>query len=142
MSWLDTIASKCPDLLQGASLDRIREVEGVLKVQFPKDVVEFLHWRDGGQIADRRYILYSAGLGIHPTETLLAANDNRQLDTPFLFIGRDAGEEFGFKKSELVMESPPIYFYLHEEEKLDKVADSFREFIESLLAKNSPYSNF
>jgi hypothetical protein len=129
MQWDDVVPDRS-GLLPGADAVIVQSVEAELGMRLPQEFVDFLLWADGGQIAQRRFIVYSAGAGIHPSETLLAANRGRDAGFPLILVGREAEEEFGFKKSDLPSRSAPVYFYRHDEDGLDKVAGSFREFVE------------
>ena len=133
MTWPAEVVADCTGLLPGASQATITAVETQLGVRFPEEFVEFLLWADGGQIAKKRFIIYSAGNGIHPSETLLQANAHTPPDFPLLVVGRESEEEFGFKKTDLPAPSCPIYFYAHEECCLDRTADSFRNFVEAMF---------
>ncbi len=129
MQWDDIVPDRS-GLLPGASMAAVQAVEECLGVPLPQEFVSFLLWADGGQIAQRKFIVYSAGAGIHPSETLLSANRGLEGDFPLLLAGRESEEEFGFKKSDLPSVSAPVYFYVHDEGHLDKTANSFREFVQ------------
>ena len=136
MSWNDLVPDRS-SLLPGADPAAIEAVEAELGTELPQEFVEFLLWADGGQIAQKRFIVYSAGAGIHPAETLLAANRGRDTAFPLILVGREAEEEFGFRKSDLSAQTAPVYFFRHDEEDLDKVAGSFREFVKWMFKRVS-----
>jgi len=129
MSWNDIVPDRS-GLLPGADAATIQAVEAEIGMKLPQEFVEFLLWADGGQIAQKRFIVYSAGAGIHPAETLLAANRGHDTAFPLILVGREAEEEFGFRKSDLPARVAPVYFYRHDEDGLDRIAGSFSEFVE------------
>jgi hypothetical protein len=137
MAWLDDIIKDRAGLMDGANPRDITDVQDQLGVVLPSDFVQFLTWADGGFLPGKKFIVYSVGSGIHPSETLTAANKNRPLNFPLVAIGCDAEDDFGFKKSDLPAASCPVYFYNHEEDRLDRVADSFSEFLR-LAATGQP----
>ena len=132
MQWDERVPDKS-GLLPGADAARIQAVETDLGIELPREFIDFLLWADGGIIA-RWIIIYSAGEGIHPSETLLKAN--RGLwngNFPLITVGSDGGEaEFGFKKSDLPADSAPVYccYIDGSDEDIWRVADSFGEFVE------------
>ena len=128
MNWHELVPDSS-SLLPGADQSLLSQIQEQIEVSLPSDFENFLHWRDGGNFASNRFGIYSAGKGVHPDETLLSANINRPDDFPLLLVGSDASEEFGFLKSDLPCRTCPVYFYLHETEVLDKVADSWHEFL-------------
>lgn len=138
MTWPEQVLRERGELLPPADRDLIENVARSLGVHFPQDYVEFLLWADGGILPGKRFLLYSLGPGLHPEETLLAANRDRPADVPLLLIGRDAFEEFGFLKGELVAPKPtsPLYFWQHETETTIQLADSFAAFISSIVTKD------
>lgn len=135
MLWPEKYICDRTGLLPGASFEEIQNVQTQLGLEFPKEFIQFLLWADGGSIAGDKFVIYSSGKGIHPSETLVAANKCRESAFPLLLIGRDSQDELGFRKQDLLSDSCSIYFYLHEEESLDKVSDSFENFIESIYKK-------
>ena len=114
---------------QGADQDSIQSAEDSIGLSIPKSLQSFLRWRDGGTFAAKRFIVFSAGEGIHPDETLIAANSDRGSDFPILSIARDATYDFGFQKSDLSKADPPVYSFAWELEKPEQVADSFSDWI-------------
>ena len=134
MPW-DDLVPDSSGLLPGTDAATIQAVEAELGTKLPGEFVEFLLWADGGQIAQRRFIVYAAGAGIHPGETLLTANRGRDAAFPLILVGREAEEEFGFKKSDLPAQTAPVYFYRHDEDDLDKIAGSFCEFVEWMFKR-------
>jgi hypothetical protein len=108
------------------SIDAVHRSLGLV---LPKEFTDYLSQKDGGQMPGGGFIVYSAGKGIHPDETLLAANKGRAANFPLALIGRDAGNEFGYLKGDLPANSAPIYFYDHESGQQVRVADSFADFV-------------
>lgn len=139
MSWNDLIPDRS-GLLPGADAAVIKTVEAELGTTLPQEFVDFLLWADGGLIAHERFIIYSAGAGIHPAETLLAANRDRGEDFPLILVAREAEEEFGFRKSDLPAQSAPVYVYLHEWDEIEKIAGSFREFVAWMFQQASKHT--
>lgn len=135
MDWNKEILPNSPQLMPGASPEQIRKVEEQLNLRLPNAFAEFLKFADGGSLADGRFIIFAAGKGIHPEETLTAANQNPDAEIPLIFIARDAAEYFGFKKEEILLPDPPIYIYWHEFGEIQKVADTFDEFVLSMFKK-------
>ncbi len=135
MKWTKEDFLETEGLLAGASINQIESVERELHITFPHDFREFLLYADGGHIAQKRFIIYSVGEGLHPAETLLAANKRQESDFPLLLFGRDAWENFGFLKEDLSGEFCPVYMYLHEEEEVVRIADSFKDFVKWMFAR-------
>lgn len=138
MTWPEQLLRDRGELLSPADPGVIEEVARSLGIHFPQEYVEFLLWADGGILPGKRFLLYSVGPGLHPAETILAANRDRPADFPLLLIGRDAFEEFGFLKAELVAPKPtsPLYLWLHETEATKQLASSFSAFIRSIVTKD------
>ena len=114
--WRDLLTDDLNTLFsKGASCETISESERRLGLKLPKALAELLQWRDGGLFANKRFVLFSAGEGLHPDETLIAANVGIDPDCPLLNIGRDATYSFGVRKNELRKPDPPVYVYIHEE---------------------------
>jgi hypothetical protein len=120
---LSTLVSK------GASSDAIDHCEQQLGVKMPKALTELLQWRDGGLFANKRFVLFSAGDGLHPDETLIAANTGIAPDCPLLNIGRDATYSFGFRKNDLRKPDPPVYVYIHEEGTTEEIAPNLASWL-------------
>jgi hypothetical protein len=131
-NWKETIGTTNNDLLPGASAATVAALEVQLGTTLPSAYKEFLQYADGGFLNKRTILLFSAGKGLHPSETLAAANRSLPADHPLLIIGRTAEEDFGFKKGDLTFPAPPVFLYRHETRKLAKLADSFREFLNHL----------
>jgi cell wall assembly regulator SMI1 len=127
MSWLDNIALDRTKLMPATTPEIVRLIEHRLSCSFPSDYREFLYSADGGIIGN--FMLYSAGKGFHPQETLLAANEGREAVFPIIAIGADATDDFGFRKVDLPAESCSVYFIGHETYDLYKVANSFKDFL-------------
>lgn len=134
MSWPTETIKDRTGLMPPADPTQLDTVARRLGVQFPQDYLEFLAFADGGILPGGRLIIYSAGTGIHPSETLLAANEKRPPDFPLVLIARDAYEEFGFLKSDLAALGEtdrvcPVYVFMHETETLERVAECFADFV-------------
>lgn len=126
------------DLLPGADPGTIANLEAVLGVKLPAEFRSFLEWADGGVLPGRRFIVYSAGEGVHPAETILAANRNRKTSEPFLFVARASEEEFGFRIADLTKEPCAVFVYLHEEDRFAHIAPSFPEFMAWAISSSQP----
>lgn len=126
--WVRVVKSRA-FLLPGATEATVAAAEKMLGVSLPSSLRDFLRWADGGQLAGKTIIVYSAGIGLCSDETLVSANTDREPGYPLLNIGRDATNEFGFLKTDLTKGIPPVYFLFHETGELDRVAESFVEFI-------------
>jgi len=145
MSWPKDVITSGGELMPPADPVVIDQVLKQLGVRLPQDYLDFLHFADGGVLPGGTMIVYSAGPGIHPSETLLAANRDRPRDFPMLLVSRDAYEEYGFLKSELKQLEQgsrlcPVYRYRHENEEVEQVAPSFREFVEWAMQSYKPKS--
>jgi hypothetical protein len=114
---------------KGASRAVIDHCEQQLGVKLPKALVELLQWRDGGLFANKRFVLFSAGKGLHPDETLLAANAGIDPDCPLLNIGRDATYSFGFRKNNLHTPNPPVCVYIHAEGTAEEIAPNLASWL-------------
>ena len=132
MNWIEALIPDRRNFLPGATSETISEVEKKLGVILPPSHKEFLRWIDGGQMTPA-YIIYSAGKGIHPEETLLSANESRQTEIPLVFIAREAEEEFAFRVDELDQPDPAVYIYRHEYEIIEKVSESFEDFVKKMF---------
>ena len=109
----------------------IDAVEADLKYTFPHEYRGFLQSADGGMLSDA-VILFSAGRGIDPSETLRAANQSR-LGLPLVLVGRFADEEFGFLRSDTSDPARSVYVHEHETGGLRKLADSFEGFLRAVV---------
>jgi len=100
----------------------------------PEAYAKYLAENGAGQIADRRFMLFAQDpeKAIHPAETLQAANSGRAANFPLLLFGRDAMDDFGFRKEDLRKKNPPVWVYDHEEEKPLYMADSWQHLLEQL----------
>jgi len=139
VTWHGEIIQDRTGLLPPADPATIESVAARLGVHFPADFVDFLRFADGGILPGGTILVYSAGTGIAPAETILAANECRPPEFPLLLIARDAYEEYGFLKSELASlatnenQKCAVYRFYHETEEIEKVADSFADFIRSVV---------
>jgi hypothetical protein len=134
MSWLDELLQERSGLLPPAHPEALRTLACTLGVTFPQEYVDFLLHADGGLWVRNTILFYSVGPGLHPAETLLAANQNRGPGFPLFLIGRFADEEFGFLRKDLThKEAPPascpVYLYHHETETMEELAPSLAEFV-------------
>ncbi|RMH13536.1 MAG: SMI1/KNR4 family protein [Gammaproteobacteria bacterium] len=130
-----TILEHAKHLMPPCTASQLASIETKLRYTFPSEYREFLLTADGGMLTDG-VMLYSAGTGIHPAETLAAANSNRG-DAPLVFIGRFDEEEFGFKISDEEDQHRPVYVYMHETGEIRKIADSFKSLIQRALVGES-----
>jgi len=145
MSWSYESISDRSGLMPPADSATIDNALSRLGTRLPQDYLDFLQFADGGILPGGTVIVYSAGTGAHPQETLLAANQNRPADFPLLLVARDAYEEFGFLKSDLARLADtggicPLYRYWHETESLEKVADSFADFVRRVVSSKGDNS--
>jgi hypothetical protein len=101
MDWITPLNLDRASLFTGAAPERIDEVEQIIGRRFTSESREFLLFADGGTLHGGRFIVYSAGPGFHPDETLVAANKGRDEDFPLVAVGRDASSDFGFSRERL-----------------------------------------
>ncbi len=120
-------------LLPPCTSSMVKKIETDLNYRLPEEYKEFLLFADGGMLTDN-VILFSAGAGIHPAETLRAANNDRQ-DLPIFLIGRFADEEFGFLRKDTDDSHRPVYLYEHEVGDTKKLADSFEAFCHASVVR-------
>jgi hypothetical protein len=142
MTWPETVISDRSGLKPPADPRDIQRVAERMGVRFPRDYIDFLRFADGGVLPGGTMIVYSVGSGVHPSETLLAANQSRLENFPLVLIARDAYEEYGFLKSELAELSVKdrkcgVYRYWHETEHIELIALSFSEFVEWAIRRPS-----
>ncbi len=128
-NWRETIGRESDGLLPGATASIIAGVEADIGLRLPASYKEFLAFADGGYLDSKTILLFAAGKGIHPSETLVASNRSLPVEHPLFIIGRTASEDFGFMKSDLQLSSPAVYIYRHEIRRLTKIADSFEDFL-------------
>ena len=128
-NWNETIGTANHNLLPGATPSSVASAEAQLGTALPSEYKEFLKFADGGYLNNRTIILFSAGKGVHPSETLAAANHSLPADHPLLIIGRTAYEDFGFRRSDLALPSPAVFLYRHEGRRLTKLAESLQTFL-------------
>jgi len=140
MSWPADVIRDRSRLLPPAAGTAVENTAHRLGVVFPQDYMEFLLWADGGILPSGNVLLYSVGPGLHPAETLLAANENRPPNFPLLLIGRTAFEEFGFLRNDLQVhkQTCPVYLYFHETDTYQKIAESFRDFVQKVVQGQRP----
>jgi hypothetical protein len=132
MQWIDELRLDRFNLMPSVDFIQLTSVEAELGYPWPTDYREFLKKCDGGQLGN--FILLSAGAGIHPEETLTRANSEQSADYPVFCIGRDAYDDFGFRKCDLQSETRPVFFVSHETWELNRVADSFKELLQQLVS--------
>jgi len=123
------VASSSCELQKAASAKDLKHLSEDIGVMLPESLVGFLRWRDGGMFANDRFIIYSAGKGVHPEETLVAANTGLPQKHPLLNIARDASYDFGFLKRDLRKKNPPVYVYLHDVDEVEKVAENLCDWL-------------
>jgi len=134
MTWPEDMITERSQLMPPADPSTIARAAERLGVRFPQDYLDFLHFADGGVLPGGTMIVYSAGTGIHASETLRAANEGRPSDFPVVLVARDGYEEYGFLKSELAQleekdRSCPVYRFWHETERIELIAPSFTDFV-------------
>lgn len=117
-------------LLPPCSASALKSIEADLGYRFPEEYQDFLLFADGGMPTDN-VILFSAGKGIHPAETLRSANNDRQ-NLPLVFIGRFAEEEFGFLRNDCEKHRRPVHVYEHETGRTKQLASSFEAFMRAV----------
>jgi hypothetical protein len=140
MTWPDDIIKDRTRLMPPADPAIIETVAAKLGVRFPADFVDFLRFSDGGVLPGGAVLVYSAGTGPHPAETILAANGGRPPEFPLLLIARDAYEEYGFLKSELAQKNDQpcaVYKFYHETEEIERAAPSFADFVRAAIRHTS-----
>ena len=135
-----SLLSRAPGLLSAASEAEIKALETELRVCFPNEYRDFLRLADGGQLTPG-IILYSVGVGLHPAECLRTANDSKRSESPLVFVGRFAEEEFGFRKTDMVTttKAGPLYLYAHEEDEIRILSDTFTLFLLKSLEGNGTF---
>ena len=133
MNWIQTLIADRSNLLPGASIEEIAEIERKFNISLPAAFKEFLQAVDGGMLT-KNIIVYSAGKGIHPFETLWSSNENRDVEFPIFFIAREAEEEFAFKREDMSLPDPPVYIYLHEYGEIKQVSKTFKDFIAAIFS--------
>jgi hypothetical protein len=113
----------------------VAAIEQALGTTLPASHKALLAFADGGTVNDA-FILYAAGTGIHPAERLMAANRRNGNECPLVVIGREATDEFGFRKEDLEsgVESPAVYFLSYETWDLTRAAPSLFEFLAHVTA--------
>lgn len=121
----------CSGLQPPCSSSAVDAIEADLKYRFPREYREFLETADGGLLTDT-VILFSAGKGIDPSETLRTANHDRP-GLPLVLVGRFADEEFGFSRNDASDPARSVYVYEHETGEVRKVADSFEGLVRSAM---------
>jgi len=141
MSLYDYLVSNYHKLLPPKSPEEVEKVISELGVSLPEDYLRFLRYSSGGLLPGDTFLVAPLGNELGEEESLLKANKIRPPDFPLIIIGRDAFEDYGFLKRELAeLEKnkkfiPALYRYLHETGEYERAADSFEDFIKSLLVK-------
>jgi hypothetical protein len=132
MTWQELFIKHHENLLDPATEETIRNVESFTG-PLPTELVRLLMLADGGSTNNNYFIIYSAGEGIHSSESILNANHDRPTDFPLLMLGRDASEEFGIKKKDVLNKLCPVYFWDHESESTVCVANSIENFARDVI---------
>lgn len=127
-----TFLERATQLMPPCTKNQLTAIEAELKYSFPSEYRELLLTADGGMLTDTM-VLYSAGTGIHPAETLTAANSGRD-GLPLVFIGRFAEEEFGFARSDDKNPQRAVHVYMHETDETRRLSDSFQSLVERAIA--------
>ena len=139
-------------LKEGASGDLLRHVESALGIPVPRVWKEFLAFSNGAVLSDeirlfparREPANYdSEDEDDDPEEDLISANldpdELPDLDEKVLIIGRYCDSDlFCYLRSDAGKDDPPIYFFNHEECKLEKDSDNALDFLRKYNVRFRP----
>ncbi len=98
-------------IVSGVQEELLAQCEKQSGVVFPDDYKSLLRFTDGCLLKNATFVVFfSCGTGFHPKETLAFANSLLR-DTGMFFIGRFAGDMFGYLKDS---DDHRIYSYFEE----------------------------
>ena len=117
-------------ILPGASEEDISLFEREFGKSFPADYQELLKFSDGCMLKEPTFVIFfSCGKGFHEKETLSFANSLLG-DVGMFFIGRFAGEMFGYLKNS---DDQRIYSYFEETGEKTLIAENINDFVQQYL---------
>lgn len=125
-------------LVSGVTLETLEKCEAASGVSFPEDYKALLRFSDGCMLKTPTFVIFfSCGDGFHEKETLAFANALMP-DSGMYFIGRFAGEMFGYLKAS---DDHRIYSYFEESGEKTLIANDLEEFAQKYLV-NQPKKGF
>lgn len=114
----------------GADENVIRAAELSFGIEFPEDYRDLLRHFDGGLLQNATFVVFfSCGEGFHEKERLAFINNLMQ-NSEIFFIGRFAGEMFGYLKHS---DDHRIYSYFEETSEKKLVANDLDDFYRKYL---------
>ena len=117
-------------LVPGAPEDLLAQCEQSSGIVFPEDYKSLLRFTDGCLLKNVTFVIFfSCGSGFHPKETLAFANSGLN-DVGMYFIGRFAGDMFGYLKGG---EDQKIYSFFEETGEKTFEADNLDDFASKYL---------
>jgi hypothetical protein len=135
-SWPHDYTSKeTSDKMKGASHKDITEIEKEIKFKLPKDHIDYLMKRDGGFCNKKHFIIFSVGEGLGDNE----GEKIKVIEPKLISIGRDIVNVYVYQEKDLHAHpnSPaPVYVMWKDSSNLEKVSESFEEFVKFIYTKN------
>ena len=117
-------------IVDGATEETIVQRERELGVTFPDDYKELLRFSDGCMVVAPLFVVFfSVGEGFHEKETLKFVN-SLMSNSEMYFIGRFAGEMFGYLKGS---DDHRIYSYFEETGEKILVAENVDELVQKYV---------
>ena len=119
-------------IVSGVTPEALSRCESSSGVLFPDDYKSLLRFSDGCMVKTPTFVIFfSCGQGFHEKETLAFANALIP-DSGMFFIGRFAGEMFGYLKGS---DDHRIYSYLEETGEKTLIADDIESFAKKYLVE-------
>ena len=120
-------------IVPGATLAEIEKCEASSGVSFPEDYKTLLRFSDGCMVKTPTFVIFfSCGEGFHEKETLAFANALLP-DSDMYFIGRFAGDMFGYLKGS---DDHRLYSYFEESGEKTLIATDLEEFAQKYLVEH------
>lgn len=114
----------------GVSEEALASCEVASGISFPEDYKALLRFSDGCMLKDVTFVIFfSCGEGFHEKETMAFANALLP-EAGMYFIGRFAGEMFGYLKGSA---DHRIYSYFEETGEKTLIADGIDDFVQKFL---------
>lgn len=117
-------------IVSGVTPEALETCEASSGISFPEDYKSLLRFSDGCMLKSPTFVIFfSCGDGFHEKETLAFANALLP-DSGMYFIGRFAGEMFGYVKGS---NDHRIYSYFEETGERTLVANDLDEFAQKFM---------